>query len=290
VEDEGATLSAEAWRAPPGEELRVLPLSLVSARSDQPRRGSRGKALQELARSVAAVGVLQPIRVRRRGERYEIVSGERRWTAARLAGLTEIPAVVVDRDDDTALIEALIENVQREDLGLVDRAEAIRRVRSSLGLSSWEAVAERLGVSRGHLHRLLAITRLPESMREDPRFTSLTEKHVRALRRLQDRPEAQRQLWEEVHASAMSGEQALATAAALLHAEDDPSEATTAALRAAADALIGAVSQAHGSGVNVRVELLRVRSRIDELLGAAGASPPAICLRTGGAAPKEDAG
>jgi len=273
--DESEPAPGAAGSAPPADELRVLPLSLIDVRSDQPRRASRGKALQGLVRSVVEVGVLQPIRVRRAGERYEIVAGQRRWAAARAVGLTEIPAVVVDRDDDAALVEALIENVQREDLSLADRADAIRRVRAVLGLRSWEDVGRRLGVSRGHLHRLLAITRLPDEMREHPIFASLTEKHVRALRRLRERPVAQWHLWEAISSEAMSGEQAIVAAAALL--ADRPATAvghpSVDVVRAAAGGLLEAIELLDDQSLSaVRDELWRVSQSLAALLGREGLS------------------
>jgi ParB family chromosome partitioning protein len=276
VVDKAGTPADKPGRTSQADELRLLPLSLIDPRPDQPRRRSRPASLQELTGSVAAVGVLQPIRVRRSGERFEIVAGHRRWSAARLAGLAEIPAVIVDRDDDAAFVEALIENVHREDLALVDRADAIRRVRAALGLTNWEAVGRALGLSRGHLHRLLAITRLPDSMREDPRFVSLTEKHVRALSRLRDQPAEQLRLWERIHADGMSGEQALAAGDALLH--DAPADASAAvdvvsSVRAATSSLASLMAQldAHSAGA-VHDDLARVHAALGRLL--AGATDP----------------
>ena len=192
------------------EELAMLPLAAINARPNQPRRVPGAQSMRQLAASVRDVGVLQPIRVRRLDGGYEIIAGERRWRAAQLAGLDEIPALIVDRDDDTALLEALIENIHREDLSLADRADAIRRLRGTCGLKSWVAVAEKLGLSRGHIYRLLSVTKLPDRMRNDPRTASLVEKHVRALVRLRTRPGAQSTLWEQIHEQGLSGDQALA--------------------------------------------------------------------------------
>lgn len=264
MEQDAAAGAARTGEAPGRDELRLLPLSLVDLRADQPRRRSRDAAQRELTRSVAALGVLQPIRVRRAGARFEVVSGERRLRAARAAGLSDIPAVVVDRDDEAALVESLIENVEREDLSLIDRAAAIRRLRASWGLASWEAVAERLGMSRGHLHRLLALTRLPQAMQEDPRFTSLTEKHVRALRRLDGHPDTQHALWEQMHAATMSGEAALAAAAAMLRDAESSASDSVARLRTAAAGFIEALSRLEQNATpQVRAELLQVRGLID---------------------------
>jgi ParB family chromosome partitioning protein len=192
----------------PGQ-LRAVPLDLIRPRSDQPRRSMDENALEELARSIAERGVLQPIRVRRREDGFEIIAGERRWSAARRAGLRDIPAVVADADDDEAFIEALIENIQREDLNPVDRGQALRRLRMNLGLQSWEEVGRVVGITRRHVYNLLNITRLPGSIQEDVRVGGITEKHARALLRLGAHPAHQLQLWERIHAEDLSGEAAL---------------------------------------------------------------------------------
>ncbi|MGI0130348.1 MAG: ParB/RepB/Spo0J family partition protein, partial [Thermoplasmata archaeon] len=110
-----------------------LPLDAIEPDPDQPRREMSPEALAELAASIRQHGILQPIRVREVGPRlHRIIAGERRWRAAREAGLSEIPAVVAEADDDQAFVEALIENVQREDLSVVDRARALRKLRETL--------------------------------------------------------------------------------------------------------------------------------------------------------------
>ncbi len=169
-------------------EFRLIPVGLLEPRSDQPRRAIEPEGLEELTSSIRGCGVLQPIRVRPLGDRYQIVAGERRWIAAQRAGLKEIPALIAEVDDDRAFIEALIENTQREDLNAVDRARALKRLRVTLGLRSWEEVGVCIGISRVHVHRLLNITRLPGAIQEDIRVSDLTEKHGRALLRLRRHP------------------------------------------------------------------------------------------------------
>jgi ParB family transcriptional regulator, chromosome partitioning protein len=198
------TLSRPAVAPPEREQLRRIPLGLLRPRSDQPRRRMGERGLTELAESIRAHGVLQPIRARQQGEVYRIIAGERRWRAARMAGLREIPAIIVERDDERAYLEALIENVQREELNAVDRALALKRLRVTYGLGSWQEVGELVGLSRQHVHNLLKVTRLPEVMREDVRAGDLTGKHARALLRLEDRPEEQTRLWERIHAEKLS--------------------------------------------------------------------------------------
>ncbi len=189
--------------------LRHIAVELIDPCPDQPRQRMAPRPLEELIASVREHGILQPIRVRPRGERFEIVAGERRWTAARLLGLEEIPAVIADVDDQEAGIQALVENIHREDLTLMDRAQALARLRRSLGLTSWEAVGDRLGLSKGHVTRLLNVTKLAEEIREDVRLAELSEKHVRALYGLRSRPDLQIQLWELIHERGLSGDDAL---------------------------------------------------------------------------------
>ena len=186
-------------------DLRRIRLDRMQPRSDQPRRHMDDRALDELTRSVRLHGVLQPVRVRPQGDGFEIIAGERRWRAARAAGLDEIPAIVVETDDDRAYIEALIENVQREELNAVDRAQALKRLRVSLDLRSWQEVGELVGITRQHVYNLLNVTRLPEPIRDDVRAGDLTEKHARALGRLQHHPEEQLRLWARIHAETLSG-------------------------------------------------------------------------------------
>jgi ParB family transcriptional regulator, chromosome partitioning protein len=207
VEEERTLLGTPVAHAE-RRELRWLPLHLVHPRTDQPRQRIDARALDELAQSVRVHGVLQPIRVRPHDGGYEIVAGERRWRAASRAGLQEIPAVVVETDDDQAYVEALIENVQREDLNAVDRAQALTRLRVTLGLRSWQEVGELVGITRQHVHNLLKVTRLPEPMREDIRAGALTERHARALLRLQADPDGQRHLWERINSERLSGRSA----------------------------------------------------------------------------------
>jgi ParB family chromosome partitioning protein len=206
VVDDERSLSGRAVARSERFDLRRIPLQNIHPRLDQPRRRINPGGLEELTQSVSLHGVLQPIRVRRRGdESYEIVAGERRWRAAQGAGLQEIPAIVVDADDDRAYVEALIENIQREELNAVDRAHALKRLRVALNLGSWQQVAELVGITRQHVYNILNVTRLPEAIRDDIRAGDLTEKHARALLRLREEPELQRRLWEEIHTRVLSG-------------------------------------------------------------------------------------
>jgi len=192
-----------------------LPLDAIYPRSDQPRQSMDAQSLEELTASIRSNGVLQPIRVRSDGDGWQIIAGERRWTAARAAGLTEIPAVVVAADDDTAYIEALIENIQREDLNQVDRAQALKRLRVNLGLQSWTQVGQTVGITRQHVYNLLNLMNLPPAIQEDIRVGDLTEKHGRALLSLRGYPQQQDTLWRLIGEREMSGADAIGAAKAM---------------------------------------------------------------------------
>ncbi len=168
---------------PPEEEatLRTLPIQKVEPSGNQPRESFDGEKLEALSDSIRLHGVLQPITVRRLdGERYQIIAGERRWRAARQAGLSEIPARIVEADDREAMVLALVENLQREDLNPVEQAKGFRRLLEEYGLTQ-EAAAERVGTSRPALANALRLLALPEAvlaMLEDGR---LSAGHGRAL-------------------------------------------------------------------------------------------------------------
>ncbi len=206
-------------------DAKTIAIERIHANPDQPRRAFVDATLLELADSIRARGVLQPIRVRRDGDGFQIVAGERRFRAAQLAGLRELPTVVVDQDEDDAYVDSLIENVQREDLNPIDRAEALRRLRVNLGLQSWEEVGTVLGLSRQSVHNLLGLTDLPRPIQEDLRSGGLTEKHGRALRQLNRRPELQGEAYRRIVDDGLSGDESLALVRALRRAEP-PAETT----------------------------------------------------------------
>jgi ParB family chromosome partitioning protein len=263
----------------PGETMREIPLEQIQPGRYQPRRTFEEGALAELADSIRAQGVVQPIVAREAGGgRYEIVAGERRWRAARSAGLPDIPAIVVDADDDRAYVEALIENVQREELNAVDRAHALTRLRAGLGLRSWQEVGEVVGITRQHIHNLLNVTRLPEPMREDIRAGALSEKHARALMRLQPHPPLQRLLWERIHTEHLSG-RAAEEAARTMGAPLEPRAAGTApergsGLSALVEATIAALGAARPEEVGAAAAgLAALHRRLGEVLGQERPAP-----------------
>ena len=166
--------------AAPADEVRLLPIRLIDPNRDQPRRRFDEDALQELAQSIRAVGVIQPIIVKPEGERYTIIAGERRYRASRIAELEEIPAIVRDWDAQKQLEAALVENLQRDDLNPVEEASGVRRLMDEAGLTQ-EAVAQRLGKSRPAIANLLRLLTLPESVLQLLRDGKLSAGHARAL-------------------------------------------------------------------------------------------------------------
>jgi ParB family transcriptional regulator, chromosome partitioning protein len=175
-----------------GAELRELAVDLIKPNKDQPRRRFDQETLQALAESVQERGVIQPVLVRpRAGGTFELVAGERRWRAARLAGLERMPALVQDHDDATSLEVALVENMAREDLNPVEEARAVAGLVEELGLTR-EAVGRRVGRSRVAISNLLRILDLPDEAIALLEDGSLTEGHGRALLLAEDQADRKR--------------------------------------------------------------------------------------------------
>ena len=162
------------------DAVRLLPIGQIDPNREQPRRSFDEAALNELAASIRAVGVLQPIIVAPAGERFTIIAGERRYRASRLAELDEIPAIVRDWDSQKRLEAALVENLQRDDLNPVEEAMGVRRLMDEAGLTQ-EKVAERLGKSRPAVANLLRLLTLPDSVKQLLASGKLSAGHARAL-------------------------------------------------------------------------------------------------------------
>jgi ParB family chromosome partitioning protein len=175
--------------APGPAETATVALALLDPNPYQPRQQLSPARLEELAASIRQSGVVQPILVRPRGERYQIIAGERRYRAARLAGLTEVPVAVRDVDGPELLQLALVENVQREDLGPLEEAQAYQRLHEELGLSQ-EDVARRVGKDRSTVANTMRLLRLPREVRDLVAAGGLDAGHGRALLAL-DRAEDQ---------------------------------------------------------------------------------------------------
>jgi ParB family transcriptional regulator, chromosome partitioning protein len=176
-----AILSISEAGARDGAELREVAVELIRPNPAQPRKRFDQDALEALADSVAERGVLQPVLVRPRpGGSYELVAGERRWRAARLAGLDTMPALVQRRDDGASLEAALVENMAREDLNPVEAARAVAALVEELGLTR-EEVGRRVGRGRVAISNLLRLLDLPDDALELVEAGRLSEGHGRAL-------------------------------------------------------------------------------------------------------------
>jgi ParB family chromosome partitioning protein len=176
------------------EQVTPLPLDQVGGGPHQPRQEFDARELDELAASIRANGILQPVIVRAggAGHPYEVVAGERRVRAARLAGLTEIPAIIRHYSDDDVLVLSLVENIQRTDLNAIDKAQAFRRLSTHLG-ATHQDIAERLGIDRTSVTHLLRLLELPADIQELVRSGRLTTGHGKALAALES-PRAQLEL------------------------------------------------------------------------------------------------
>ena len=176
-----AAAQAPALEATPGDVLRTLPVDALQAGKYQPRKVWDEDKLGELAESIKAQGVIQPIVVRDLGGKtYEIIAGERRWRASKLAGLAEIPVVIREVDDRTVVAMALIENIQREDLNPLEEANALQRLIDEFDLTHAQA-AEAVGRSRVAVSNLLRLLELPPEIRVLVETQALDMGHARAL-------------------------------------------------------------------------------------------------------------
>jgi ParB family chromosome partitioning protein len=166
--------------AAPASELIELAIDTLRPGRYQPRRDIDTEALEALAQSIRAQGIVQPLVVRAAGEAYEIIAGERRWRAARLAALTTVPAVIRELTDETAMAVTLIENIQREDLNPLEESVALRRLIDECGLTH-AACAEAIGRSRAAVSNLLRLADLNADVRDHLWEGALEMGHARAL-------------------------------------------------------------------------------------------------------------
>jgi ParB family chromosome partitioning protein len=190
----------------------MIPVSQIVEDPEQPRRDMDPESLQGLADSLRQHGMLQPIVVKplHNVNMYQIVIGERRWRAAQMAGLFEIPCIVREVDPEEALTDQLIENLQREDLRPIDRARALQAAKTKLGLSNRD-LASRLGISERMVGYMLELLDLPEEIAEQvvsrpnrPAEGAITEKHARFLKQLNEMPQLQAQVADKIKSDRLS--------------------------------------------------------------------------------------
>ena len=179
-----------------------LPVSSIFPNRHQPRQAFDETELDELSRSIAEVGVLQPLSVRRTGSGWELIAGERRLRAAQRAGLTTVPCLPVDADEDTSALLALVENIQRKDLDVWEEAAALRQLIDRFHLSQEEA-ARRVGKSQSAVANKLRLLKLPDDVIGQLRQAGPPERHARALLR-RDSPELQRRAAQHIIRSGLN--------------------------------------------------------------------------------------
>jgi ParB family transcriptional regulator, chromosome partitioning protein len=183
--------------------VRVIPLDKIEPNPEQPRLAFNEETLQELSASIREHGVLQPILVRPlQGNRYQLIAGERRWRASKLAGVDSIPALIEDIDDDTALEIAIIENLQREDISPLDEAALYDRMVRDHGYSI-RKLADKLGKDKGYLENRLRLADAPDEIRELVSLRKDTLSHAYELMKVDD-PKKRRRLADQVAAGQLT--------------------------------------------------------------------------------------
>ena len=185
--DEGAAAAAEI------KPTDSIDIEDIVPGKYQPRTEFDKEALQALADSIKEKGVLQPLLVRRRGDKYELIAGERRWRASKLAGLAQVPVVVKELSDQEVLEAALVENILRENLSAIEEAEGFQRLIDEFAHTQ-EALAQIVGKSRSHVANTLRLLALPQEVQELVREGKLSAGHARALVGLENAPALARQI------------------------------------------------------------------------------------------------
>lgn len=276
-------------------DAREIALDRIVPDPEQPRRTFDPDRLEELAASIRAEGVLQPIVVRYDGDAdtYVIVHGERRWRASGLAGIAVIPALIRDVPSERRLLQQLMENIVRDDLNAVDRATALRSLRSQLGDPPWETVAETVGIKRSRLFQLLGTAKLSTQAQENIQTGDLSEKQSRLLQGLSPTRQEALRLWLVTDQPPAT----LATRVARAFrdhplADEASQEEATRALNALRDlalvseptqqraqsvALLAAVTQAHRGSAADRTRL----KRLGNLVGTRTFDPQRFAQETG---------
>lgn len=204
-------------------QVLELPISTIQPNPHQPRQHFAPEGLEELSRSICQLGVLQPLTVRRTASGWELIAGERRLRAAELAGLTAVPCLPLETDDETSAFLALIENLQREDLDVWEEAAALRRLIDDFHLSQEEA-GRKAGLSQSAVANKLRLLRLPGDVIDGLRSGGLTERHARALLRLPT-AELQRSALEHIRRYGLNVAQAERYVGRLLLQKDRPRQA-----------------------------------------------------------------
>lgn len=206
--EEDKELSDELFDITTSKGLINISIDKILANPNQPRKTFNEETIEELAESIKEHGVLSPIIVRPSGEKYEIIAGERRFRAAVMNELKEIPAIIKKVTDNDAKIISLIENIQREDLNDVDRAAALKELKVNLGLP-WNEIGKKLGLTKTRILDLVGLLSLPNEIQDDIRHKKLTEKHGRALRQIADQEDKLPEVAAFIKENKLTGEQSI---------------------------------------------------------------------------------
>lgn len=182
---DGESLQGEDLMRDPSKDVTQIKVTEIIANPFQPRKTFHAEALQDLADSIREFGVIQPLLVRRINDGFELVAGERRLRASKLAGLEEVPAIIKDLTDKEMAELAMIENLQREDLHFLEEAEGFQQLLQNFGFTQ-EVLAKRMGKSQSTIANKLRLLKLDEGLRQRIFEAQLTERHARALLKLSD--------------------------------------------------------------------------------------------------------
>ena len=258
----GALLPARTSAPPPAvprDEQLTIPPDAIDANPLQPRRLFHAERLEELAQSIRANGIIQPLVVRRSGDRYQLVAGERRWRAAKLAGAAQVPVVIRDIPDDRLLEITLVENIQREDLNPIETAIAFERMMRELSLNA-EEVGHRTGKDRTTIVNSVRLLQLPHDLQQLVAERRLSAGHARCLLSLPD-PELQREVAERAVAQGWSVRQVERTTQRMLEGRK-PKHVDEVAADPNVKAAIQELERVLGTRVRI-VEKARQKGRIE---------------------------
>ncbi|HEX3879476.1 MAG TPA: ParB/RepB/Spo0J family partition protein [Bryobacteraceae bacterium] len=250
---------AAAPAPPPSEAATVVAIDLIDANPLQPRRIFQADKLAELAQSIRANGIIQPLVVRKAEGRYQLVAGERRWRAAKLAELTQVPVVVQEIADDRLLEITLIENIQREDLNPIETAIAFQRMASELTLSA-EDIGTRTGKDRSTVVNAIRLLQLPSDLQQLVAERRLSAGHARCLLSLPT-PEMQREVAERAAARGWSVRETERTTQKMLEGRK-PKSVDEVELDPNVKAAIRELERALGTKVRI-VEKAKQKGRIE---------------------------
>jgi ParB family chromosome partitioning protein len=243
-----------AMAAASADTSSEIDIDLIEPNSEQPRKRFADENLDELAASIRANGVVQPIVLRRKGNRYEIVAGERRWRASQRAELRRIPAVVREVSDEKMLELALVENIQRQELNPIEEAIAYRRLIDSLRLTQ-EEVADRVGKSRNIIATSMRLLKLPHEIQRELEEGRLSAGHGRALL-MSDDPSIQRSVAQQVIDQGLSVRDA---EKAIKHARRSPQAAHNKGVTASPDPNVKAAETKLMRRFNTNVKITPAR-------------------------------